>query len=43
MPREIFRFHPPIQIKGDWMVGLVDLEVYNSILNINEKKQIRTL
>ena len=33
-PREIFHFKPPIQIKGDWMIGLTDLEVYNSIFNI---------
>ena len=32
--REIFHFSPPIQVKGDWMIGLVDLEVYNSIFNI---------
>ena len=32
-PREIFHFSPPIQIKGDWMIGLTDLEVYNSIFN----------
>ena len=36
-PRETFHFKPPIQIKGDWMVGLVDLEVYNSIFNITEE------
>ena len=34
--REIFHFSPPIQIKGDWMIGLVDVEVYNSIFNITE-------
>ena len=34
-PRETFHFNPPIQIKGDWMVGLTDLEIYNSIFNIN--------
>ena len=34
-PREIFHFTPPVQIKGDWMIGLVDLEVYHSIFNIN--------
>ena len=33
-PREIFLFRPPIQVKGDWMLGLTDLEVYNSIFNI---------
>ena len=30
-PRETFHFKPPNQIKGDWMLGLTDLEVYNSI------------
>ena len=35
--REIFHFSPPIQVKGDWMIGLVDLEVYNSIFNITEE------
>ena len=32
-PRETFHFNPPIQTKGDWMLGLIDLEVYNSIFN----------
>ena len=36
-PRERFHFKAPIQVKGDWMIGLVDLEVYNSILNITEE------
>ena len=36
-PREKFHFSPPIQIKGDWMIGLVDLEVCNSIFNITEE------
>ena len=35
--RETFQFSPPIQVKGDWVIGLTDLEVYNSILNITEK------
>ena len=35
--RESFQFKPPIQVKGDWMVGLTDLEVYNSIFNITEE------
>ena len=35
--RETFHFKPPIQVKGDWMIGLVDLEVYNSIFNITEE------
>ena len=36
-PRETFHFNPPIQTKGDWMLGLIDLEVYNSIFNITKK------
>ena len=35
--RETFHFEPPIQIKGDWMIGLGDLEVYNSIFNITRE------
>ena len=35
--RETFHFKPSIQIKGDWMIGLTDLEVYNSIFNITEE------
>ena len=36
-PRETFHFKPPIQTKGDWMVGITDLEVYNSIFNKTEE------
>ena len=36
-PRETFHFKPPIQVEGDWMIGLIDLEVYNSIFNITEQ------
>ena len=36
-PRQTFHFNPPILIKGNWMLGLVDLEVYNSIFNITEQ------
>ena len=36
-PKKTFHFKPPIQIKGDWMIGLTDLEVYNSIFNITEE------
>ena len=35
--RETFHFKPPIQIQGDWMIRLMDLEVYNSIFNITEE------
>ena len=37
-PRETFHFKPPFQIKGDWMIGLTDLEVFNSIFNITGEK-----
>ena len=36
-PRETIHFKPPIQVKGDWMIGLTDLEVYNSFFNIKEE------
>ena len=36
-PREIIHFSPPIQVKADWMIGLTDLKVYNSIFNITEE------
>ena len=36
-PRERFHFTPPMEIKEVWMLGLVDLEVYNSIFNITEE------
>ena len=26
-PRETFHFNPPIQIKSDWMIGLLSFEV----------------
>ena len=35
--RETFHFKPPFQVKGDRMLGLVNLEVYNSICNITEE------
>ena len=36
-PREIFHFTTPVEIKEDWMLGLVDLEVYKSIFNITDE------
>ena len=36
-PKEIFHFKPQIRIDGNWMIGLTDLEVYNSIFNITEE------
>ena len=35
--KQIFHFNPPIITKGDWMLGLIDLEVYNSVFNITEE------
>ena len=35
--RETFHFKPSIQIQGHWMIGLTNLEVYNSIFNITEE------
>ena len=35
--RETFHFNPPIQVKEDWMLGLIDLEVYNSIFNVTKE------
>ena len=36
-PRETIHFKPPISIEGEWMIGLTNLEVYNSIFNITEE------
>ena len=36
-PRETFHFKPSIQVKENWMIGLTDLEVYNSIFNKTEE------
>ena len=35
--RETIHFKPQIHNKGDWMIGLTDLEVYNSVFNITEE------
>ena len=35
-PRETFLFSQPLQINGDWMLGLTSVEVYNSTSNITE-------
>ena len=37
--RETFDFKASIQVKGDWMIGLIDLEVYNSSFNITQEKE----
>ena len=38
-PRETFSFEPSINVDLDsnWLVGLTNLEVYNSIFNLTEK------
>ena len=36
-PRITFHFTPSMEIKEDWMLGLVNLEVYKSIFNITEE------
>ena len=36
-PRETFHFNLPIQVRKDWMLGIVDLEVYNSSLDITKE------
>ena len=36
-PKATFHFNPPIQIEDDWMLELIDLEVYKSIFNIPEE------
>ena len=36
-PIETFHFNPPISTEGSWMIGLTDLEIYNSIFNITEE------
>ena len=33
---ETFHFNPLNQVEGDWMLGLVDLEIYTSLFNITE-------
>ena len=38
-PRETFQFNPPVEVKENWMLGLVDWEVYNSIFNITKQKK----
>ena len=35
--RETFHFNSLIHTEGDWMLGLIDLEVYNSIFNITKE------
>ena len=36
-PSQTFHSNPPTKLKEDWMIGLLDLEVYNSIFNITKE------
>ena len=36
-PKETFQFKPSVQVKENWMLRFVYLEVYNSIFNITEE------
>ena len=36
-PTETFQFKQSLQVKENWMLGLVNLEVYSSIFNITEE------
>ena len=38
-PGETFSSKPPISFEGSWMIGLTDLEVYNSICNITHENK----
>ena len=35
--KQTLHFNPPIQINGNWTIGLINLEIYNSIFNITEE------
>ena len=35
--KETFHFNPPLEIRDNWMIGLMDLEIYNSTFNITEE------
>ena len=37
--RETYHFNPLIEFKEDWMIGLTNLEVCNSIFNITEENE----
>ena len=34
-PRQTFHFNPTTENKEEWMIGLMDLEIYNSIFILN--------
>ena len=35
--RETFHFNPPVEVEEKWMIGLIDLEAYNTIFKITEE------
>ena len=35
--KQTFHFKPPIPIEGSWMIGVIDLELYNFIFKITEQ------
>ena len=37
--KQTFHFKPPIPIEGSWMIGLTDLELYNSVFNREENNK----
>ena len=40
-PRETFHFNPPVEIEEDWMLGLINLEAYNSIFNMTKENKTK--
>ena len=36
-PRETVHFNTPVEVKEDWMIGLISLEVHSSIFKITEE------
>ena len=36
--KEKFHFNPPVEVKDDWMIGFLSLEVHNSICKTTEEK-----
>ena len=39
--RETFHFNPAIQIKGDWIIGITDLQVYNFFSITEENNEFK--
>ena len=36
-PRQTFHFNPAVEVREEWMIGLINLEVYNYIFNLTEE------